>query len=62
MEYDHWTWVLLLGSIDTYTLTVEPTMSFFGMRKYIATCKVEVGHPPGAPLYHDSLFFCCCFR
>ena len=36
----------------TYGLTVEPTASFWDAGEYIATsAKLQVGHPPGAPLF-----------
>ncbi len=36
----------------TYTLTLEPTTSFWDCGEYIATAhKIQVGHPPGAPLF-----------
>src|SRR5690606_13869459 len=36
----------------TYSLTVEPTISFWDCSEYIATsAKLQVGHPPGAPLF-----------
>src|SRR5690606_21558182 len=45
-------WVAFLISLITYTLTVEPTLSFWDAGEYIATStKLQVGHPPGAPLY-----------
>lgn len=51
-------WNTLLGwasfaiALLTYSLTVEPTLSFWDCGEYIATAaKLEVGHPPGAPLY-----------
>lgn len=45
-------WAAFLISLITYTLTVEPTLSFWDAGEYIATStKLEVGHPPGAPLY-----------
>lgn len=45
-------WVTFSIALITYTLTVEPTMSFWDCGEYIATAaKLEVGHPPGAPLY-----------
>ena len=45
-------WLTFAIALVTYTLTVEPTMSFWDCGEYIATAaKLEVGHPPGAPLY-----------
>lgn len=45
-------WAAFAVALITYTLTVEPTMSFWDCGEYIATAaKLEVGHPPGAPLY-----------
>lgn len=45
-------WFAFAIALVTYTLTVEPTMSFWDCGEYIATAaKLEVGHPPGAPLY-----------
>ncbi|MFV8345108.1 DUF2723 domain-containing protein [Flavobacterium sp. ZB4P13] len=45
-------WFTFGIALLTYTLTVEPTMSFWDCGEYIATAaKLEVGHPPGAPLY-----------
>lgn len=45
-------WLAFAVALITYTLTVEPTMSFWDCGEYIATAaKLEVGHPPGAPLY-----------
>ncbi len=45
-------WFTFTIALITYTLTVEPTMSFWDCGEYIATAaKLEVGHPPGAPLY-----------
>ena len=45
-------WFAFAIALITYTLTVEPTMSFWDCGEYIATAaKLEVGHPPGAPLY-----------
>ncbi|HEY4629125.1 MAG TPA: DUF2723 domain-containing protein, partial [Flavobacterium sp.] len=45
-------WCVFAIALITYTLTVEPTMSFWDCGEYIATAaKLEVGHPPGAPLY-----------
>lgn len=45
-------WVAFAIALITYSLTVEPTMSFWDCGEYIATAaKLEVGHPPGAPLF-----------
>ncbi len=45
-------WLVFALALITYTLTVEPTVSFWDSGEYIATsAKLEVGHPPGAPLY-----------
>lgn len=45
-------WITFAIALTTYTLTVEPTMSFWDCGEYIATAaKLEVGHPPGAPLF-----------
>jgi hypothetical protein len=45
-------WCTFAVALITYTLTVEPTMSFWDCGEYIATsAKLQVGHPPGAPLY-----------
>jgi hypothetical protein len=58
MTFNYIKWNNLLGwlafaiALATYTLTVEPTMSFWDCGEYIATAaKLEVGHPPGAPLF-----------
>ena len=45
-------WCVFAIALATYTLTVEPTMSFWDCGEYIATsAKLQVGHPPGAPLF-----------
>lgn len=45
-------WSTFTIALITYSLTVEPTMSFWDCGEYIATAaKLEVGHPPGAPLF-----------
>ena len=45
-------WLTFAIALTTYSLTVEPTLSFWDCGEYIATAaKLEVGHPPGAPLF-----------
>lgn len=45
-------WTTFTIALITYSLTVEPTMSFWDCGEYISTAaKLEVGHPPGAPLF-----------
>lgn len=45
-------WVAFAVALITYTLTLEPTVSFWDAGEYILTSsKLQVGHPPGAPLF-----------
>lgn len=45
-------WLCFIIALVTYSLTVEPTVSFWDPGEYISTsAKLQVGHPPGAPLY-----------
>ena len=51
-------WNLILGwaaftlAFVVYAMTVEPTVGFWDTGEYILTSsKLEVGHPPGAPLF-----------
>ncbi len=45
-------WFVFAVALLTYWLTVEPTVSFWDAGEYITTASnLEVGHPPGAPLY-----------
>jgi hypothetical protein len=45
-------WGIFVIALFTYGLTVEPTASFWDAGEYIATsAKLQVGHPPGAPLF-----------
>ena len=45
-------WASFFIALTTYTLTVEPTASFWDCAEFVATSyKLEVPHPPGAPLF-----------
>lgn len=45
-------WIVFAISAAVYTLTIEPTASFWDCGEFIATSlKLQVGHPPGAPLF-----------
>ena len=45
-------WAVFAIAIVTYSLTLEPTVSYWDCGEYISTAvKLEVGHPPGAPLF-----------
>ncbi len=45
-------WTVFAIALITYTLTLEPTVSYWDCGEYLATSvKLEVGHPPGAPLF-----------
>ena len=45
-------WVCFLVAAVTYLLTVEPTASFWDCPEFIAQgTKLEVGHPPGNPIF-----------
>ncbi|CAL2087783.1 conserved membrane hypothetical protein [Tenacibaculum dicentrarchi] len=57
-NFNYKKWNTLLGwfsfavALITYTLTLEPTVSSWDCGEYISTAvKLEVGHPPGAPLF-----------
>ena len=46
-------WVIFLIAATVYLSTIEPTASFWDCGEYISTAyKLEVGHPPGAPLFN----------
>ncbi|MGD1944890.1 MAG: DUF2723 domain-containing protein [Croceivirga sp.] len=54
-DYNKWNtllgWCSFAIALITYLLTVEPTGSFWDAGEYITTsAKLQVGHPPGAPL------------
>lgn len=45
-------WIVFFIALTTYAITVEPTSSFWDAGEYISTsAKLQVGHPPGAPLF-----------
>lgn len=45
-------WSSFAIALITYSLTLEPTVSAWDCGEYISTSvKLEVGHPPGAPLF-----------
>jgi hypothetical protein len=45
-------WVTFIISIITYTLTLEPTVSFWDCGEFIsASYRLQICHPPGAPLF-----------
>ena len=44
--------IVFIISLVTYIMTLEPTVSFWDCGEYISTsAKLQVGHPPGAPLF-----------
>ncbi|MBK6836879.1 MAG: DUF2723 domain-containing protein [Bacteroidetes bacterium] len=45
-------WFTFLIASYVFISTIEPTGSFWDCGEFIATAhKLEVGHPPGAPLF-----------
>ncbi|HNW98902.1 MAG TPA: DUF2723 domain-containing protein [Bacteroidales bacterium] len=45
-------WAVFIAASAVYILTSEPTASFWDCGEYIATAyKLQVGHPPGAPMF-----------
>ncbi|WP_296382134.1 DUF2723 domain-containing protein [Winogradskyella sp.] len=45
-------WFAFAIAFTVYALTIEPTVSFWDAGEYILTSsKLQVGHPPGAPLF-----------
>lgn len=45
-------WFCFLVAAVTYLLTIEPTASFWDCPEFISQgCKLEVGHPPGNPIF-----------
>ena len=45
-------WMVFIFATTVYWMTLEPTTSLWDCGEYITTAyKLEVGHPPGAPLF-----------
>lgn len=45
-------WITFLIALVVYLMTIEPTTSLWDCGEFIASAfKLEVGHPPGAPLH-----------
>lgn len=45
-------WLVFVIATVVYALTIEPTVSYWDAGEYILTSsKLQVGHPPGAPLF-----------
>jgi hypothetical protein len=45
-------WAIFLVATIVYVITIEPTTSFWDCGEFITTAyKLQVGHPPGAPLF-----------
>jgi uncharacterized membrane protein YccF (DUF307 family) len=56
MTYSKWNtylgWFIFAIASAVYLMTIEPTASLWDCGEYItAAYKLEVGHPPGAPLF-----------
>ena len=56
MNYTKWNtllgWLVFLMASTVYLMTIESTASLWDCGEYItAAYKLEVGHPPGAPLF-----------
>ena len=46
-------WLLAVGASAVYLLCLEPSTSFWDSGEFISVSSLlQVGHPPGAPLYH----------
>ena len=45
-------WAVFLAAAITYLMTIEPTASLWDCGEFIASgFKLEVGHPPGNPVF-----------
>ncbi len=55
-------WLCFLIAAVTYLMTVEPTASFWDCPEFISQgAKLEVGHPPGNPVFMLAARFCVNF-
>jgi hypothetical protein len=52
-KWNNWTgWAVFAVALGAYVLTTEPAASWWDCMEFIATSyKLEIGHPPGAPLF-----------
>jgi hypothetical protein len=45
-------WAVFIVAAVTYLMTIEPTASLWDCGEFVASCfKLEVGHPPGNPVF-----------
>ena len=56
IQFEKWNTIVatiaFLIALGTLSLTVEPTASYWDCAEYISTsAKLQIGHPPGAPLF-----------
>ena len=56
IQFEKWNTIVatiaFLIALGTFSLTVEPTASYWDCAEYISTsAKLQIGHPPGAPLF-----------
>ena len=56
IQFEKWNTIVatiaFLIALCTFSLTVEPTASYWDCAEYISTsAKLQIGHPPGAPLF-----------
>lgn len=55
-------WLCFIIAAATYLLTLEPTASFWDCPEFIAQgYKLEIGHPPGNPIFMLAARFCINF-
>ena len=56
VQFEKWNTIVatiaFVIALGTFSLTVEPTASYWDCAEYISTsAKLQIGHPPGAPLF-----------